>query len=154
MDEDFYDSLYNIILDTFTDDERLEEIQGKRREQSKGKALLKRKKAELEENEKALNVIMEAFEKGIYTMIQFAERKKVRDGAVSKLKKDIIKLDQESQNSKVYNKEDLKHKAKEFREGWISTTTSQEKNLLLKSIIKRIEYNREGDSISFNITWL
>jgi DNA invertase Pin-like site-specific DNA recombinase len=154
MDEDFYDSLYTLILNKFTDDERLDEIQGKRKEQSQGKALLRRKKAELDEQDKALNKIMEAFENGAYSMSQFSERKKVRDEAISKLKKDIIELEQENQNSKVYKIDELKQKAIEFRTGWASAINSLEKNLLLKSIVNRLEYDREGDNISFSITWL
>lgn len=71
-----------------------------------------------------------------------------------KLKKEIIELEQESQSSKVYKKDELKRKAKEFKEGWENATTSQEKNLLIKTILKRIEYDREGDSVNLNITWL
>lgn len=115
---------------------------------------MKRKKLELEDNEKALFKIMEAYENGVYSIRQFDDRKKVRDEAISKLKKEIIGLEHENQNSRVYEKEELIHKSKEFKKGWETATTSQEKNALLKSIIKRIEYNREGDSINFNITWL
>lgn len=154
MDENFYDYLYNIILNRFIDDERLDEIQDRRKEQSQGKALLKRKKAELEEHEKALDIIMGTFERGAYTLEQLANRKKVRDEAIIKLKKEIIELEQESQSSKVYKKDELKRKAKEFKEGWENATTSQEKNLLIKTILKRIEYDREGDSVNLNITWL
>jgi hypothetical protein len=154
MDESFYEGLYNLILNKFIDVEHLDEIQNKRREQNQGKALYKRKKAELDENEKALKNIMEAFESGVYNMSQFAERKKVRDEAINKLKKELIELEKENQNAMVYNADELKQKAKAFKKGWENATTSQEKNLLLKSIVKRIEYDRTGDNINFQITWL
>ncbi len=154
MTEDFYESLYNLILGRFIDNERLEEIQDKRKEQSQGKALLKRKKAELAENENAISKIMEAYENGIYTMKQFDDRKKSRDEVIFKLKQEIIELEHENQNSRVYKKDELRRKVKEFKEGWENANTSQEKNLLLKTIVKRVEYGREGDSINFNITWL
>lgn len=154
MNEDFYENLYTIILDRFIDTVRLEEIQHRRKEQNQGKALLKRKKAELVEHETALNKIMEAYENGIYSIKQFEDRKKTREEAVFKLRQEIMELEHENQNSRVYNKDELKHKVKEFKEGWANATTSQEKNLLLKSVVKRIEYDREGNSIKFDITWL
>lgn len=154
MDESFYEGLYTLILNKFIDDSRLDDIQSKKREQNQGKALFKRKKTELEESEKALSNIMEAFENGIYTMSQFAERKKVRDEAINKLRRELIEMEKENQSSKTYSIDVLKQKAKEFKKGWENSVSSNEKNLLLKSIIKRIDYDREGDNISFNLTWM
>ncbi|WP_434512014.1 hypothetical protein [Desulfitobacterium sp. AusDCA] len=49
---------------------------------------------------------------------------------------------------------ELENKIKMFKKQWRKATTAKEQNDLLKTIVKRIFYNRERDNVTLEIEYL
>ncbi|WFD11317.1 recombinase family protein [Tepidibacter hydrothermalis] len=153
MDEDFYECLYQSIVNYININE-LEIINENKEIINERKKLLVYKQEKLKELQKSLFRIMEAYELGVYSIEEFQERKKEKDKQIKQIKNEVVFLSNESEKTKKYTKDELKEKIQEFKDRWKETCNSKEQNMLLKTIVKKIIYDRNGDSVSLEVEYL
>lgn len=152
MDENFYDALYATIISSYINKERIKQINDNRDEKTKIEKHLQNAQKELLKHEKALKVAREKLEEGLYSDEDFMDAKRRRNPEIFKLKKDIIEL--ENTRFTAYSDAELELLVNNFKEKWYSATTDLEKNELLKTVVKKIFYNREEDTVTFEIEYL
>jgi len=152
MTEEFYESLYNTIINSYLDKERLKQINQNIEEKKNIEMQIKGKQAELEKHEKALKRAREKFEEGIYTDEDFMDAKRRRQPKITKLRKEIMGL--ENIRFTAYTDEELEKLIEKFKQNWHNAITDEEKNQLLKTIVKKIYYNRIDNTITFEIEYL
>jgi site-specific DNA recombinase len=102
---------------------------------------------------KALLKATEAFEAGVNSLSDFAERKKVNEAKINQLKREIVDIESQLEGMMRYTKDEIQQLMNEFKDNWQQATTSKEQNQLLKSLVNRIWYDREGDTITFEIEY-
>jgi site-specific DNA recombinase len=152
MTEEFYESLYNTIINSYLNKERIKQISQNQEEKKNIEKQIKRKQIELEKHENALKLAREKLEEGIYNDEDFLDTKKRRQPQIIKLRKKIIEL--ENTRFTAYTDEELEKLIENFKQNWHNAITDEEKNQLLKTIVKKIYYNREGDTVTFEIEYL
>ena len=82
----------------------------------------------------------------------FMDAKRRRQPKITRLRKEITEL--ENKRFTVYSEEELEKLAENFKQNWQNAITDEEKNQLLKTIVKKIYYNREGNTVTFEIEYL
>lgn len=135
---------FNYILDNYED-----ELKTKRQERDE--EIVKITKA-IEKQEKALNVACEALESGVYTLELFKSRTKIIEDKIKTLNADLIEL-----QSLEIKEDERANKAIPILSKIIEKYDAldvQEKNLLLKKIIKRIDYTRLEEDYTLNVELL
>lgn len=152
MNEDFYNALYNTIINNYINAKRIKKIQENKEEKKQREKLIKEKKAKLEKEEDALRKARKFLEEGVYDISDFTNTKKEREPVIQRLKKEIAELENEIEY--IYSDEELKKMIDNFKKNWHKATTAQEQNKLLRSIVKKIYYNREGNTVTFEIEYL
>lgn len=152
MNEDFYNALYNTIINNYIDAKRIKKLQENEEERKQREKLIKEKKAKLEKEEDALRKARKFLEEGVYDISDFTNTKKEREPVIQRLKKEIAELENEIEY--IYSDEELKKMIDNFKKNWHKATTAQEQNKLLRSIVKKIYYNREGNTVTFEIEYL
>lgn len=152
MDENFYNALYDTIVNSYVTTERIRQIKQNEEKKKNIEKQIKRKQAELEKHEKALKLAREKLEEGIYSDEDFLDTKRRRQPQIVKLKKEIIEL--ENTRFTAYSDEELEVLINNFKNKWRDSITDEEKNQLLKTIVKRIWYNRVGDVVTFEVEYL
>ena len=90
----------------------------------------------------------------VLTMRLFAEEKKKLDVKIKNTKKEIQRLEDEVSSATLYTKQELDAKIEMFKKNWLKATTPKEQNDLLKTIVKRIFYDRQGDNVVLEIEYL
>lgn len=154
MTEEFYEAIFNTIIKNYLNKEHINKIEKETADLSIEHMVLEQKKRELKDAKEKLNRIFEAYEGQIYTLEQFTQRKVIQEETIDRLTKDINKLDQEFKHTVSITPEELAERIEYFRNNWFSATTPTEKNTLLKSIVNKIYYDRQGDIITFEIEYL
>lgn len=152
MDENFYNALYNTIINSYVDAERIKKIAENEEEKKQREKLINEKKAKLQKEEDALRKARTLLEEGNYDINDFADAKKRREPKIKKLKQEIIEL--ENQNDYIYSDKEIEKLVEDFKKNWHNATTPTEQNQLLRSLVKKIYYNREGNTITFEIEYL
>lgn len=152
MNEDFYNALYDTIINSYVNAERIKKVKENEEEKKQREKLLKDKEAKLKKEEDALRRARTLLEEGNYDINDFADAKKRREPIIKKLKQEIIKL--ESKSDYIYSDKELEKLVSNFKKNWHNATTPEEQNQLLRSIVKKIYYDREGDTVIFEIEYL
>lgn len=152
MDENFYNALFDTIINSYIDTNRIKQIKQNEEEKKKIEEQIKQKQLELEKHENALKTAREKLEEGIFTDEDFLDTKRRRQPKIIKLRKEIAEL--ENTRFTAYSQEELEKLVENFKQNWHNATTDEEKNQLLKTIVKKIYYNREGDTVTFEIEYL
>jgi site-specific DNA recombinase len=152
MDENFYNALYDTIITNYVDAKRIKQIAQNNEEKKQREKLIKEKKAKLQKEEDALRKARKFLEEGVYDISDFTNTKKEREPVIQRLKKEIAEL--ENENEYIYTDKELEKMIDNFKKNWHKATTAQEQNHLLRSIVKKIYYDRTGDIITFEIEYL
>lgn len=152
LTEEFYESLYNTIINSYVTTERIRQIKQNEEDKKNIDKQIKIIQTELEIHENALKRAREKFEEGIYSDEDFMDAKRRRQPQITKLRKEITELT--NKRFTVYSEEELEKLIENFKQNWQNAITDEEKNQLLKTIVKKIYYNREGDTVTFEIEYL
>lgn len=152
MDEDFYENLYSKIINDYVSTNMIDKNNAEKQNIYESE-ILDLKKKQLQDEENALEKIMTAFENGLYTMEQFAERKPKKEANIKKLKTEIAKSAKLLIPDKL-SPQELNRLINDFKEGWKTARTNEIKNKLLKKVVSKIFYDRDGDNITIEIEYL
>ncbi|MDF2503052.1 recombinase family protein [Clostridium sp.] len=152
MTEDFYDALYNTILNSYINVERLKQQSLNLQEKEKNTEIIKRKQKELEKNEEMLKSARLKVVSGIFNDEDFIEIKQITQPNIKKIKNEIKEL--QSKNYVQYTKEELEEKINDFKDRWKNIENDEEKNRLLRTIVSKIWYNRINDDVTLEIEYL
>jgi DNA invertase Pin-like site-specific DNA recombinase len=148
LTEEFYNALYNKVVLSYLNPDYLREGDNNKYEYE----LLDEKRKQLHEIEIAIEQILEGYEKRLYTIEQAEKRKAKYDATAKKLKMEISNLEKALVKDK-YTREELVEHINNFKKHW-DGANSEEKNKLLKSVVKKIIYDRIGDNITLEIEYL
>jgi len=149
---EFYDGLYNAIINSYLNLDDLRNVQAK----SKLNANLTRIEAlkqEIAKEEAKLERIEYAYEEGEYSLEVLVKRRLKPKANIEKLNNEISRLEKELSIGK-YSKEELGKLIQTFRDNWKNVKTSEGKNMLLKTIVSKIFYNRSGNDVTLEIEFL
>lgn len=152
MNEDFYNALYNTIINNYIDAKRIKKLQENEEERKQREKLIKDKKTKLEKEEEALRKARRFLEEGVYDISDYIDTKKEREPVIQRLKKEIAEL--ENKNEYIYTNEELEKMIDNFKKNWHKASTPAEQNQLLRSLVKKIYYDREGNTVTFEIEYL
>jgi prefoldin subunit 5 len=109
---------------------------------------------EMEQHEKAISNIKLAFENGAYSLDDFISARKTRDDQINICKQKITTINTAIQHDNPISHDELLTRYTKFQQQWTKTTTPQERNVLIRQMIKRIYYYREpDDTIRFEIEY-
>ena len=122
-----------------------------------------RKKVNLEENIKSLNKELEVqnkkltnvydfFEDGTYTKEMFSQRCQLIFKNISEIKASIEEIEQqiEIENKKEEGKKSIVPKIQNVLDIYYNLETVEEKNILLKSVVKRVDYLKTKKALKKN----
>ncbi len=152
LDEAFFDALYQKIINI--DDDYLAQLKKQNESIKQQKQLLETKKQELNKHEKALKRIEEAFEEGAYDVKDFKRRKTERKDKINIAKGEIQKLELLIRDSqKEVTLEEMQERIEQFKVSWNKNMSIKEKNKLIRSLVNKIYYDREGSQITLEIEY-
>lgn len=120
---------------------------------------IEEKEKHLEKLKGALVRIKEMYELGDYTREEFEERKNKRQREIEELEDEINALKAQLNYDEEKRNEEYKATIQSFKDIWYSpTATEQEKNMIAKRLISRIEYVHDQDgnvdiTIEFNLNF-
>lgn len=148
--DDVDKAVYDTIVRAYK--EKLKLSDNKKNDNSSNEAIEKSIKKELEKIKAQQNKLYDFLEQGIYTTEVFVERSETLSNKKQALEKELVRI-----KSEKVSETDIKEyllKMKFIIYTYNHAMSIKEKNTLLKSIIKRIEYERteRGSKGSFNIT--
>lgn len=106
------------------------------------------KEKSLKKEQKAIDILQEQREDGEITKERFLERKEIRESNIQKLKQEIQELERRCALRENASNLQRLITIENFRKKWIK---SNDKNRLLRKIIDRIDYIRDGDDISTKV---
>lgn len=154
MTEEFFEALYNAVITSYLNTDIINRAQTSQQDITKKQESIFNLKKQLDKHCVALNRVKEAYLAEVYNLQEFGEAKKELDVKIRTINKEIEKLEDEIANATKYTKNELEQKMKVFKRKWKKATTAKEQNTLLKSITKRILYNRDGDTVTLEIEYL
>lgn len=154
MTEEFYETLYHAIVTSYLNTESIDKAKASQEEVEKKRNELTVFRKQLEQQEVALRRIKDAYVAGVYNLQEFGEEKKVYDDKIKSIEKLIKEVENEIERETSYTKEELQVRVEDFEQKWGKATTAKEQNELLKTLIKRIVYDREGNEVTFGIEYL
>lgn len=154
MTEEFYNAIYQTIINNINFDQLLDIKSELENSTDFNQIQLQKKKNELKSCKKKMQRINDAYENNLYSMSEFAERKKAQEDLIIVLNKDIAVLENETSKREQIDTEELKKRIDYFKANWYKSISNAEKNMLLKSTVKKIYYDRIGDIITFEIEYL
>lgn len=150
MDDRFYNALYNTIIHKYIDADKINRILQSNTEKQERDKLLAVKEKALQTEEKALSFARSEYELGHYTIDDLEDAKQRREPVIKKLKKEIHEL--KSKTFSSITKKEVEQKLKNFKNTW-KASSDQTKNEILKTMLKKIWYDREGDDVIFEIEY-
>jgi DNA repair ATPase RecN len=154
MNEAFYNALYNAVITRYLDKNYIEQINENKEKGTQYKEILKDRQAELLKAEKTLKKIMNAYEHEAYTLEQFLERKKPQEDIIRALKKEIAELQRVEESKSRSSTSQIRRKVEWFKREWAKVSSPKDQNILLTSIVKKIYYDRNGDTITLDIEYV
>ncbi|NBI06086.1 recombinase family protein [Senegalia massiliensis] len=154
MDEDFYNALYNSIINDNLNNHIIEESKINKKEIEEIEFLIEELNQEIIKQEVALKKVKEAYREDIYTLTELKEEKKIIDNIIKDKKQKKQELEEKIASTKRMSKEELNSRIKYFKNNWRKCTTPKQQNNLLKTIVKRINYDREGYNITLEVEYL
>ena len=107
---------------------------------------------ELEIQNKKLSNVYDYFEEGTYTREMFSDRCKLISSTINTIKANIEEFNKqlELENKKEEGKKAIVPKVENVLDMYANLETPEEKNLLLKTVVKRVEYLKTQKSIKKN----
>ncbi len=154
MTEDFYDVLFNTVITSYLDMDIIKRTKSHQEDILKKEAMIVDLEKQLKRHSDALDRIKEAYVMEVYNLTEFAEEKKKLDAKIKNTKKEIHRLEDEVSSASLYTKQELDAKIELFKKNWLKATTPKEQNDLLKTVVKRIFYNRQGDNVVLEVEYL
>jgi len=156
MNDAFYNALYNQLIDNYLDETRLMKITDENGILGLGmnNEVILLKKSELQQAEKESKKLLDAYYADAFTTFEFAKMKKAQDDKIRKIKLELEKLEEVNPEIKQVSKVELKMRIANFKKSWQKAITSKQKNILLKSIVNKIYYDRDGNNVTFEIEYL
>ncbi|NOU77986.1 hypothetical protein GC101_03735 [Paenibacillus sp. LMG 31459] len=152
LDEEFFDALYERIINV--DQNMLQEIELQGRGYNDTKTMISVKEQELQKHKRALDKLHESIEEDIITKQVFMERKVVRTRQIQKLEEELLNLRKVVVYEGNYpTMEQIVERIGQFRELWSEAVTSEEKNWALKKLVERVVYNREGNRVELTVCY-
>ncbi|MFS0784743.1 hypothetical protein [Bacillus sp. 1P06AnD] len=108
-----------------------------------------KKKEEKESLQAQKNTLHDFLEKGIYTVETFMERQQLLSENITKVNKDIQKLECElnKEEKKLKNTKETIPKIISVVEEYRSTTNIEKKNQLLKSVLEKVTFKRSKEMV-------
>jgi len=154
LKENFYDDVYDIVINSYLNSEILVETQASQDKITEKKTELQQFKKEMDKQETGLRRIKDAYISEALNLKEFGEEKKKVDDKINKIKEEINKAEDYIFNSTKYTKKELENKIKLFKHNWKRVKTEVDRNNLLKSVVKRFIYNRTPEDIILEIEYL
>lgn len=154
MDDSFYQALYDVIINSYIDEMQMQRLSQTKELINSRNEVLKMKKSELSKLEKELRKIYEAYLADAYTPVEYAKLKKGIEEGISLQKSEIYAMESDNNDLKTSSKSELRRKISSFKRQWQNAITNREKNLLLRTIVNKIYYDRDCDNITFEIEYL
>ncbi|OKP86456.1 hypothetical protein A3842_06605 [Paenibacillus sp. P3E] len=152
MNEEFFDALYERIINV--DPNILQEIELQGRGYNDTKTMIAVKEQEQQKHKRALDKLHESYEEDIITKQVFMERKVVRTRQIQKLVEELQDLRKVVVAEGNYpTMEQIVERIGQFRELWDVAVTSEEKNRALKKLVEQIIYNREGNRVELTVCY-
>lgn len=152
LDEEFFDALYERIINV--DPNILQEIELQGRGYNDTKTMIAVTEQELQKHKRALDKLYESYEEDLIMKQVFMERKVVRTRQIQKLEgelQDLRKVVVEESSHPTM--EQIVKRIGQFRELWSEAVTSEEKNRALKKLVERVVYNREEDWVELTVCY-
>ena len=124
-------------------------LEAKNKKKSNYEESISNLKKELEAQNKKLANVYDFFEEGTYTREVFSERCQSISATITNLKLNIEELEKqiELENKKDEGKRELMPKVENVLDLYPNLQTAEEKNNLLKTIVKRVEYLKTEKAI-------
>lgn len=154
LDDDFYTALYDTIVNSYLDRDKLLNMEDNSTIVNINRAQLKKAQEELQAEEIRLDKVMTAYENNVYSLEQFSYRKTPIENKIKDLKRRIVELEHEIQGTSKINDNELSQRISYFMENWQNATTPKEQNDLLKTIVKKIYYDRNDDEVILEIEFM
>jgi DNA invertase Pin-like site-specific DNA recombinase/ssDNA-binding Zn-finger/Zn-ribbon topoisomerase 1 len=154
MTEEFYEVLYNAVITSHLDMDIIKRTKSHQEDILKKETMIADLGEQLKKHNDALARIKEAYVMEVYNLTEFAEEKKKLDAKIKNVKKEIRRVEDEISSATIYTKQELDAKIELFKQNWLEATTTKEQNDLLKIIVKRIFYDRQGDNVVLEIEYL
>ncbi|SDI14048.1 recombinase family protein [Proteiniclasticum ruminis] len=152
MDENFYNTLYNTISKCNTNKRKVLEIAQKSERLRRIEIEIEEVQRKIEDIDKQLKRIKAAYAAGVYTLEELKIEKKDIEVKKKSLLSAYQNLSEEREGMSMLSEKELSKRVENFKEKW-ANASSEEKNALLKSFIKKIVYNREGNKITLSIEY-
>lgn len=151
MDEEFFNALFERIINV--DPNMLQEIELQGRGYNDTKTMIAVKEQKLQKHKRALDKLHESYEADIIMKQVFMERKIVRSRQIQKVDEELQDLRKVVVDESNYpTMEQIVNRIGQFRELWDVTVTSEEKNRALKKLVERIVY-REGNRVELTVCY-
>jgi len=154
LSEEFYDNLYNMVITSHFDTEIIEKSQLNQNDIAEKESSIADLERQLKQYSEALVRIKDAYSMGVYNLTEFGEEKKKLDDKIKNLRKNIDRIENEIASVTTYTRAELNSRIEEFKIKWQKASTPQEQNILLKTIVKRIIYNRQDDNVVLEVEYL
>jgi site-specific DNA recombinase len=152
MDEEFYKLIYNEIVNYHFN--TVDDVTNIKTSYRDFNALIKIKTDELEANEKKFIAVKRYFEDGTYDLKMFIEAKKFREDLINKLNDDINDLKDELKTTKVITKAMILDRINYFKQNWDNDCLNYQKmNDVLKVIVDKVYYDKNGDTVTLEILY-
>ena len=118
------------------------------------KVTISQNEKDLKKEENAIGILQEQRENGEISKEKFLERRNVRLQNIEKLQKEICELQERvTKREEITNGQRIKS-IEDFFTRWENATDSNEKNKLLRRIVERIEYSRDGDNVHIKVNFI
>lgn len=154
MTADFYETLFNVVITSYLNIDIITRTQLHQESLEQKHSMIADLEKQLAKHTEALNRIKEAYVMGVYNLTEFAEEKKKLDDKIKRVKKEIRVLEEEISSATLYTQQELKARIDQFKKDWPNATTAKEQNDLLRTIVKRIFYDRQGDNVILEVEYL
>jgi hypothetical protein len=113
------------------------------------------KEKEIQEKERSLERIMEAYEEGVYSLTEFNQRMESRKREISVLEEEILTLQKQFNSEQTpCNEEKLTYLDQAMEKLKSKDLTDKELNELYKTIIDHITWRREGNTIEVEVHFI
>jgi DNA invertase Pin-like site-specific DNA recombinase len=153
LSEDFYEALYNTVITSYLNKDIISREQANKLNVGKMQEEIADIQKMLDKQEEVLTRINEAYLEGVYSLKDFGEEKKKLDSKTKEYKSRIKELEKGIEMATSFSKAELDSKIDNFKNLWRDDLTDTEKNRLLKSVVKKITYNRESHNVELEIEY-
>lgn len=151
LDNQFFDALFDGILPNVSttvagnkDEVAINEL----------RSIIGQKQDKVSQEEKALKRVYTSYEDGVYSADEFALRRQGREAAIKASQQEIQALnDKLAVMSGQYSSSELKKQVNKFKKEWKRASSPKQQNSLLKSVVTRILYDRNGDNVDLRIIY-